>query len=234
MKKLILASILIVSLTGCATTYNNPQDPYEGFNRAMFSTHEAIDNTILKPVAKGYDYIAPAPVKTGVSNFFSNIGDVPNMANNLLQGNIGRATNDFFRVVINSTIGILGFFDPATVMGLDKSEQDFGITLAKWGVGEGNYIFLPVIGPGSPRDTTGKLVDFAILNPIAYVGDIPARNSLTGGQTVDKRTTLLPTDKVVDEAALDKYAYIRDAYKRMRYYKINGAVMPSDDTEKDE
>lgn len=234
----VLTLLAITTLSGCATMHND-KDPYENFNRSMFSVHEGVDKAVLKPISKGYNYITPDPVKTGVSNFFGNIGDIPNMANNLLQWNLNGFANDLFRVLINTTAGIGGIFDPATSLGLEKSDQDFGLTLAKWGVSNGSYLFLPIIGPGGIRDISGKIVDFTVLNPISYVSAIPARNSLNSGKVIDTRTNMLPVDKIIEEAAFDKYSYIRDSYEKMRYYKINGKPMPtaddiSEDTTEDE
>lgn len=225
----IVSITSVLFLSGCASTGLHPKDPFEGFNRAMYSVHSGIDSTVLKPVAKGYDYVAPEPVKTGVSNFFGNISDIPNMANNLLQGNLSGFANDLWRVLLNTTVGIGGLFDPASALGLEKHDQDFGQTLAKWGVGDGPYLFIPILGPGNIRDTSGKFVDLAMFDPIGNVSDIPIRNSLYASRTVDKRYNLLPADKVLEEAAFDKYQYIRNAYFQMRYYQINGKYLPLDD-----
>ncbi|MBL8484327.1 MAG: VacJ family lipoprotein, partial [Rhodocyclaceae bacterium] len=139
MKSSRFASIFVVGLlAGCAST-NNPHDPLEGFNRAMFSFNEGVDKVALKPLAKGYDAAVPPPVRTGVTNAFSNVGDLWIGVNNLLQGKGADGLGDLWRVLINSTIGILGLFDVASEMGLEKHNEDFGQTLGRWGVGSGPY-----------------------------------------------------------------------------------------------
>jgi len=211
---------LALALTGCSTTASNPKDPYEGFNRAMFSVNEGIDKVAAKPLAKGYDAVAPLPVKAGVGNFFGNVGDLWGGVNNTLQGKVGDGASDIGRLLINSTVGIFGLFDVASEMGLDKHDEDFGQTLAHWGVGDGGYVFLPILGPRTLRDTGGWVVD-AYADPVRWgIDDIPMRNSAYFVRFVDIRASLLPSDKVVDEAALDKYAYIRDAYLQRRRSQI--------------
>lgn len=215
-----LATLCAVILAGCASTANNPKDPYEGFNRAMFSVNEGIDTVVAKPLAKGYDAVAPLPVKAGVGNFFGNVGDLWIGVNNGLQGKIGDGASDIGRLLINSTVGILGLFDVASELGLEKHEEDFGQTLATWGVGDGGYLFWPVIGPRTVRDTAGFVVD-AYADPVLWgIDDIPVRNSAYFVRFVDIRASLLPSDKVVEEAAIDKYAYIRDAYLQRRRSQI--------------
>lgn len=215
-----LAILCAVILAGCASTANNPKDPYEGFNRAMFSVNEGIDTVVAKPLAKGYDAVAPLPVKAGVGNFFGNVGDLWIGVNNGLQGKFGDGTSDIGRLLINSTVGILGLFDVASELGLEKHEEDFGQTLATWGVGDGGYLFWPVIGPRTVRDTAGFVVD-AYADPVLWgIDDIPVRNSAYFVRFVDIRAGLLPSDKVVEEAAIDKYAYIRDAYLQRRRSQI--------------
>ena len=209
-----LTAAFIGGLTGCASTANNPKDPYEGFNRAMFSVNEGID-VVAKPIAQGYDAAAPLPVKAGIGNFFGNIYDVWTAVNNLLQGKGGDAMSDLGRVLINTTVGIGGVFDVASEMGLEKHAEDFGQTLAVWGVPEGDYLYWPLIGPRTTRDSFGWLVDTAA-DPVWRVDDVALRNSLVGVRFIDLRASLLPTDKVVEQAAFDKYNYIRDAYLQNR------------------
>ena len=209
-----LTAAFIGGLTGCASTANNPKDPYEGFNRAMFSVNEGID-VVAKPLAQGYDAAAPLPVKAGIGNFFGNIYDVWTAVNNLLQGKGGDAMSDLGRVLINTTVGIGGVFDVASEMGLEKHAEDFGQTLAVWGVPEGDYLYWPLIGPRTTRDTFGWMVD-AAADPVWRVDDVALRNSLVGVHFIDLRASLLPTDKVVEQAAFDKYNYIRDAYLQNR------------------
>lgn len=212
------ALVVAGSLSGCATTANSPKDPYQGFNRAMFAVNEGID-VVVKPVAQGYDAAAPLPVKVGIGNFFGNIGDVWIALNNLLQGKVLDAVSDLGRVAVNTTVGIGGVFDVASEMGLRKHSEDFGQTLAVWGANDGPYFFWPIIGPRTTRDTFGWLVDTNV-DPVWHVNEIPVRNTMAGVRFIDVRASLLPTDKVVQEAAFDKYNYIRDAYLQNRRNEI--------------
>jgi phospholipid-binding lipoprotein MlaA len=205
-------------LGGCATS-GNPKDPIEGFNRAMFTFNEGLDKAVIKPVAQGYEAALPTPLRTGVSNFFANIADVFISVNNLLQGKPGEAASDFGRVVVNSTFGILGLFDVASDMGMEKHDEDFGQTFGRWGVGDGAYVVLPVLGPRTARDTVGEIFDLKA-DPVANVDNVPTRNVLLVTRVISDRATLLPADKVIEEAALDKYSYVRDAYLQRRRFKV--------------
>jgi len=220
-----LVAGVVGSLTGCATTANNPKDPYEGFNRAMFSVNEGID-VVVKPVAQGYDAAAPLPVKAGIGNFFGNIGDVWISLNDFLQGKGQQGLSDVGRVLINTTIGIGGVFDIASEVGLEKHSEDFGQTLGKWGVGEGPYLYWPIIGPRTTRDTFGWLVDTNV-DPVWHVNNVPVRNSMVAVRFIDTRASLLPSDKVVEQAAFDKYDYIRNAYLQNRRSEVNDGKTPA-------
>ncbi|GBG01124.1 hypothetical protein AZSI13_04510 [Azospira sp. I13] len=210
-----LATALLSGLGGCASTANNPKDPWEGFNRAMFSFNEGVDKAVIKPVAQGYDAVLPQPVQTGVGNFFGNIADVFIAFNNLIQGKPGDAVSDAGRVFLNSTVGILGIFDVASVAGLEKHDEDFGQTFGRWGVGDGPYVVWPFIGSRTVRDTVGYVVDVAA-DPVRNVDHVPTRNAAAALRLVDTRASLLPAEKVIDDAALDKYSYMRDAYLQRR------------------
>ena len=213
-------------MSGCATTANNAKDPFEGFNRAMFAVNEGID-VVVKPVAQGYDSAAPLPVKAGIGNFFGNLSDVWTAVNNFLQGKGGQGLSDVGRVLVNTTIGIGGVFDVASEMGLEKHSEDFGQTLGKWGVADGPYFYWPLIGPRTTRDTFGWAVD-GYADPVWRVGDTGVRNTLVGVRFIDVRASLLPTDKVVEQAAFDKYNYIRDAYLQNRRSVINDGTIGKD------
>lgn len=208
-------------LMTAAQANDNPHDPYEGFNRAMYAVHEGLDKVIVKPVAQVYDAAVPLPAKAGVGNFFDNILDVRNALNSLLQGKPGDAASDVGRLLVNSTIGIFGLFDVASELGLERHEEDFGQTMAVWGYRDSAYLFWPLIGPRTVRDTGGWLVD---INTDPTWGttrkSVAVRNSLLAVRLVDVRASLLPADKVVEEAALDKYAYVRDAYLQRRRNQI--------------
>jgi phospholipid-binding lipoprotein MlaA len=211
-------------LGGCATS-GSQKDPIEGFNRAVFAFNEGLDTVLIKPVAKGYDAAMPTPVKTGVNNFFGNIADVFIAANNLLQGKVTEAFSDTGRFVVNSTIGIFGVLDVASDMGLEKHDEDFGQTFGRWGVGDGPYVVVPFYGPRTARDTAGLVLD-ATADPLTNFGDIATRNTLFAVRVVSERANLLPADKVIEEAALDKYSYIRDAYLQRRRNQIHDGNPP--------
>jgi phospholipid-binding lipoprotein MlaA len=213
-KMLVVAVGMAGLLGGCATS-GNPKDPIEGFNRAMFAFNEGLDTGIIKPVAQGYDAALPTPVKTGVTNFFGNIDDVFIAINNLLQGKVPEAASDAGRFLVNSTIGILGVIDWASDMGMEKHAEDFGQTFGRWGVGNGAYVVVPFFGPRTVRDTVGLVLDVKA-DPVAHYKHVAARNTLLAVRVVSDRATLLPADKVIEEAALDKYSYIRDGYLQRR------------------
>lgn len=216
--RLVLGVLVALACSG-ASADENPRDPYEGFNRSMFAVNEVIDKYAAKPVAQVYDNAAPLPVKASVGNFFGNAGDLWIGVNSALQGKFGDAGIDLGRLLINSTLGIFGLFDVASELGLERHDEDFGQTLAVWGVGDGGYLFWPVIGPRNVRDTVGFAVG-TYADPVMYVRPVSVRNSMSALRFVDVRASLLPSDKVVEEAALDKYAYIRDAYLQRRRSQI--------------
>ena len=213
-----LGAVVAVACAGVLAE-GNPIDPYEGFNRPMFAVNEVVDKYAIKPVGQAYDYVTPLPVKAAVGNVFGNAGDLWIGLNSALQGKFGDAGVDFGRLLINSTVGIFGLFDVASELGLEKHDEDFGQTLAVWGADGGGYLFWPVIGPRNVRDTFGWGVD-AYLDPVTRVRAVSVRNSMAALRFVDIRASLLPADKVVEEAALDKYAYIRDAYLQRRRNQI--------------
>jgi len=208
-------AIAALLLSGLATAGDNPRDPYEGFNRAMFDFNEGIDTVIAKPLAKGYAAVTPLPVKASVGNFFGNVSDLFIGINNGLQGKPADGASDIARLLINSTLGIFGLFDVASEMGLEKHNEDFGQTFARWGAQDGGYLVLPIFGPRTVRDSFGLLVD-SVVDPVSHVDNIRVRNSAKVLRLVDVRASLLPSDKMVEEASLDKYSYVRDAYLQRR------------------
>jgi len=224
---LIAASAAL--LGGCATS-GNPKDPIEGFNRAMFGINEGLDQVVIRPVASGYEALVPSPLQTGVSNFFSNIADLMIGVNNLLQGKPGQAASDAGRVLVNTTVGFLGILDVASSMGMEKHEEDVGQTFGRWGMGDGAYIVLPFFGPRTVRDTIGLAFD-VYTDPVAHVNHVPTRNALLATRIVSDRAELLKADKIIEEAALDKYSYVRDAYLQRRRSLIHDGNPPK---EKDE
>ncbi|MCV6615648.1 MAG: VacJ family lipoprotein [Cellvibrionaceae bacterium] len=219
-----IATAALLTGTGCATVNSgdsgaqaNPQDPWEGFNRSMFEFNEVVDGFIFKPIAKGYRAVTPDVVETGVSNFFNNIGELGNIANDLLQAKFEQAANDTSRLLINSSLGVVGIFDVAKHMGLQRNEgEDFGQTLAAWGVDSGPYMVLPFLGPVTVRDGLGMPVDM-YTSPVGYIDHVPTRNSTRGMQFIDVRAGLLDIE---DTISGDKYSFMRDAYLQRREYLI--------------
>jgi len=220
----------MVALTGCATTgsdYRDPSDPYESFNRGMYRFNDGLDRAIFKPVARGYNAVVPAPVNRGITNFFGNLADVTSAINNVLQFKLGRAANDVGRILVNSTLGVLGFMDVASNMNLPKSGEDFGQTLGAWGAEPGPYIVWPILGPSTGRDTIGFVVDW-FTDPVYYVQDDTVRWSLRGLRFVDRRADLLSASRVLEEAAIDPYIFLRDAYLQKRRSQVyDGNPPPS-------
>ncbi|EDS99735.1 MlaA family lipoprotein [Burkholderia ambifaria] len=213
----IIAATVAASavLSGCATGPNrNPNDPLEPMNRAMYKFNDTVDTNIAVPIAKGYQKITPTPMRTAISNFFSNLGDLGNMANNLLQLRITDATQDLMRVAMNSLFGVAGLIDIATPAGLPKHHQDFGLTMARWGMPSGPYLVLPVFGPSTIRDGVGRAVDvrFNLLNYI----EPAARNPMYIAQFISARSDLLGATDLLKQAALDPYSFVRDAYLQQR------------------
>jgi phospholipid-binding lipoprotein MlaA len=223
--KSAVAMIALVGVLGGCATSGNPRDPIEGFNRVMYAFNEGVDTVLIKPVAQGYDAVLPAPVRTGVSNFFGNLADFFIGVNNLLQGKPDQAASDLGRVLINSTIGLLGLIDVASDAGLEKHEEDFGQTFGRWGVGSGAYVVVPIFGPRTVRDTVGLVIDMAV-DPVSNVDHVPTRNALRALRIVDTRADRLPADKVIEEAALDKYSYVRDGYLQRRRNLIHDGNAP--------
>jgi len=218
-KPLAVAALSVSLLSGCATTAN-PDDPLEGYNRAMFSFNEQVDKVVVKPAAQAYEFVLPRFVRTGVGNFIGNLEDPWIGLNNLLQGKGADGMSDLMRFFVNSTFGLLGVLDVATEMGLPKHDEDLGQTLGRWGVGEGAYIVLPFFGPRTVRDAVALPADRAAQNPV-NIDHVPTRNSYTALRITHVRSTFLGTERTVDEATIDKYAYTRDFYLEQRRYKVS-------------
>ena len=209
--------LLLVSLVlgGCASTQQerNPQDPLEPFNRSMYKFNDAVDKAILKPVAKGYNTVIPERGKIMVSNFFSNLDDIIVTINDLLQLKFAQAASDGTRVIFNSTFGVLGLINITDR--LEKHNEDFGQTLGYWGISSGPYVILPFFGPSTFRDSIGLSVD-SYASPIRLIPNIPTRNIMYLTRMISLRAGLLDQEKILDEAAIDRYAFIRDAYLQQR------------------
>ena len=213
-------------MAGCASGPNvNRDDPLEPYNRSMTKFNDAVDNAVLKPVATTYQELTPMLVRTGVSNFFANIGDSWSFVNNSLQLRLEPAVSTFFPFANNRTMGLAGILDVASEMGIDRYKQDFGLTLGRWGVPTGPYFVLPVLGPSTIRDTVALPVDMSG-NLLTTVDPVSARNSLYALRAVDARANLLRAGSVLDDAALDKYSFTRDVYLQVRREE-NGRRRPS-------
>lgn len=225
--------LLAVTLTGCATTGANPADPLEPINRAIFSLNDGIDTAVLKPVAQGYRAATPAFVRTGVSNFFSNLDDVWISANNVLQGKFEQGLGDFLRFAFNSTLGLFGAIDFASDMGLEKHNEDFGQTLGKWGLGSGPYLVLPFLGPSTVRDGISLLLD-AKGDPVWNLDHVPSRNTAYTARAVSNRERVLDATNAIDKAALDKYSYVRAAWLQRRRNLVYDGNPPPEPEEMDE
>ena len=218
-----LAAALLVAgaLGACASippgAGSNPADPWEVYNRHVFDLNDRLDRAVMRPVAEAYEKVLPEPVRICINNAFRNLGEPINAVNNLLQGKPVRALLDLCRFAVNSTMGLLGCFDIATTGGLaPRSNEDFGQTLGRWGAGPGPYFVLPLLGPSTVRDTLGRLVDFLGTDLLWYLNDIRLRNSLVGLRLVDTRAGLLPAERVLDTAAIDRYQFVRDAFLQLR------------------
>nr|WP_216621415.1 VacJ family lipoprotein [Cupriavidus necator] len=219
------------ALAGCATGPTaNPKDPLEPFNREVSKINEDFDKGILRPVAQVYADYMPTPVQRAVENFFSNVSDVYSAVNNLLQGKPTRAAEDTMRVAMNTVLGIGGLIDIATPAGLPKYKEDFGQTLGVWGVPAGPYLVLPLFGPSTFRDTAGMLVDRQA-DPSAYFYPVSLRNSLVGVRIVAGRAQLLGASNLLEQAALDKYSFLRDSYLQRRQYLIYDGNPPGAEDE---
>lgn len=231
---LIAAAVLA---TGCATTRQTIErvktagsrfDPIEPVNRVVYTFNDRIDKAVVKPVAEGYKAILPTQVRFCISNVFGNIADVPTSLNNFLQGKFKEGGSDLCRVGVNTTVGLLGCFDVASKWGFEKHNEDFGQTLGRWGVQTGPYLVLPLLGPSTLRDASALFLVDSKIDPVRYVNDIPVRNISYGVRLIDRRAQLLDTTNFLEDAALDPYVFVRDAYlARRRSLVEDGKAHPS-------
>ncbi|WP_417580343.1 VacJ family lipoprotein [Nitrincola sp.] len=221
MRKLAITTGIAITLSATAVQAQQENDPWEGFNRTMFTFNDGLDRAIIKPVTQGYRYVTPEIAQTGVNNFFENLRDVRTLFNNLLQGKVHNALEDFARITYNTTFGLGGVIDVATPLGMAKNDEDFGQTLGYWGVSSGPYVVLPLFGPSTVRDTAGMVPDW-YLDPVVYVDDRGTRNSLQALRLLDTRSQLLDAERIISG---DRYSFIRDAYLQRREYLINDGVM---------
>lgn len=209
-----------LTLSGCASTpKTDPRDPWEGWNRNVQGFNDKLDDYVMKPVAKGYQWITPSFVDRGVTNFFSNIDDINVVLNDLLQAKFGQSGSDTGRLLVNSTLGIGGFVDVASMLDIPKHNEDLDQTLGSWGVPSGPYVVVPFIGPSTPRGIVGAAGDTAA-NPINWISPAAIPYGVGAIKTVDMRADLLSATKIADEASVDRYEFIRNAYFQQRNYQV--------------
>ncbi|MGB3291197.1 MAG: VacJ family lipoprotein [Burkholderiaceae bacterium] len=223
-----LGSLLgaVVLASGCATvTHPNPDDPWESYNRGMYAFNDTLDRALLKPIATGYDQLMPDPLQTCVHNIFNNLEDAWSAINSFLQGRGHDFFNTLGRVLFNSTMGLGGCIDVASMNGAKRIPNDFGVTLGVWGFDSGPYLVLPFLGSSSLRDGTATLGTFAAgvspVTPVFELDNVPVRNSIVALYSIDARANLLDADKLINEVALDRYSFIRDAYIQRRNAMVN-------------
>jgi phospholipid-binding lipoprotein MlaA len=210
-----VAALALTLLLGACASNGNKADPLEPLNRGIYRFNDVADKAVVKPIARGYKAVTPVPVREAVGNFFSNLDDVLVTANDLLQFKFRNAAGDASRVIFNTTFGVAGLFVVASAWGLEKHDEDFGQTLGYWGVGNGPYLVLPLLGPSTLRDTLGRVVDNQG-DLVTNISDVPTRNSGIGLRLTDHRARLLDTEKILEEAAIDPYLFLRDAYLQRR------------------
>lgn len=219
--KVVLVAMLAISGSQLQA---GEEDPWEGINRPIFRFNDTVDTYTLKPLAKGYEKVTPDMLEEGIGNVFDNLGDVVVLTNDLLQGKARDAGIDTSRILFNTTFGVLGFFDVATRMGLQKNDEDFGQTLGAWGLGSGPYVVLPLLGPSTVRDAAGRVPD-SLLQPYPYMDDIPARNLTRAVDVVDTRAGLLSAEKMITG---DRYIFIRNAYLQNREFRVQDGEVEDD------
>jgi len=215
----VAAFLFAITLAGCSST--SDKDPLEPMNRGIYKFNDVADKALFKPVASGYKAITPTPIRAGINNFFNNLSNLVTIVNQLLQFKFNKAAETTGRFVVNTTVGILGFIDVASRTGFNTYREDFGQTLGYWGMGNGPYLMLPLLGPSNLRDTAGLITDWLFFEPLGYVEDPQTRNILLGVKFIDRRADLLPGSDLLDEAALDPYAFMRDAYTQRRINQVS-------------
>lgn len=229
----LLAIIVNLLIQGCSSTAHHPSDPLEKMNRRVYGFNKAIDKAVTKPVAYVYWRYLPKPMQAGIGNFYDNLKEIPNVANDVLQFRFGYAARDSSRFLVNSTIGILGFIDVAGRLGLPHRKNDFGQTLYRWGYKKSAYLVLPILGPSSFRDGFGLLVDYTGLSIWPWI-ESKWRYPLLAVDAIDTRARLLRSETVIDAVAIDEYEFIRDAYFQRREYLFNQANQVGDEANLDD
>jgi phospholipid-binding lipoprotein MlaA len=229
--RLLLALLAACTIAGCASTTDRSEayDPWQGLNRKTFAFNDALDKAVMKPIAQGYQKVTPAFAREGVNNFYSNLEDIGTGLNNFLQGKPKDGMNDMARLIVNSVFGVFGLWDVATPLGFEKHEEDFGQTLGRWGAPPGPYFVIPFLGPSTVRDAPARAVD-----PSWYYNDyLPDRVYWTwwGLDKVRSRANLFKAESVLDDAALDKYSFVRDAWWQRRRNQVYDGNPPKDKEE---
>jgi phospholipid-binding lipoprotein MlaA len=229
--RIALALVLLSLLGGCASMQSgaSPHDPYEPINRKVFAFNEFVDTMFLKPGARAYVAITPAPVKAGIGNFFGNVGDGYSLVNSALQGKYDKVSGDLSRVFVNTIFGFGGLVDLGTALGYERGEEDFGQTLGHYGAKPGPFLMLPLFGPSNVRDAAGLLPNFAFDPVSKLVSSAPANNTLRVLRILDTRAALLPTEALLQSAALDKYTFLRSAYLQRRQNLVYDGKPPRDE-----
>lgn len=228
-----LLIMVLVMLTGaCAHTgdmeANGNVDPWEPFNRKIFTFNEKVDQTVIKPVSRGYRRVVPDAVRKGVGNVFRNLTEPTTIVNDVLQGKIGQAGDDFFRFLINSTFGILGWFDVATPLGMERHQEDFGQTFSVWGFARGPYLVLPLLGPSTVTDGIGLIPTTLYTDPRTMDGYTFTTFAILSVDTIDTRARLLGASKMVD-LQLDPYVFRRETYLQRREQLIHDGEAPAEE-----
>lgn len=217
--------LLALALGACATVPpsagNNPADPLERVNRHVYDFNDRFDRAVAQPVARGYTAVVPRPARDCVANVFANVGEVTNIVNATLQVRFGETLRDSARLLVNSTLGLLGCFDVARGMGIERSRQDFGLTLGRWGVNAGPYLVLPFLGPSSLRDAVGEVPDH-YTDPVRLIKPDGDYYLVYATRFVDRRSQFLSTSGLINDAALDPYQFVRDGYLQRRQARVGG------------
>jgi len=225
----LLVIFIVIGSTGCSyqgSLAPDENDPYEEVNRSVYSFNENLDKAVLEPVADSYDFLLPKTLQTGVQNFFNNANYPITIVNQILQGKFSESLESLFRFTINTTIGIGGLFDPATNIGLELKDEDFGQTLSVWGINQGPYLMSPILGPYTLRHAVGDLVD-NVFNPLSYIDDTITKYSFKIIEKVQDRSDLSALEEEL-YSSFDPYQYIRDSYIQNREYKIEDGLIEDD------
>ncbi len=234
--KTLACTLAATLLAGCASTPpvkgSDPSDPYENTNRKIYNFNDTIDRKVFTPVARGYVQVTPDPVRAGVTKFFDNVGYLNVITNDFLQGKVTQGASDTGRFLVNSTVGVGGLFDPATKIGMPAHDEDLGQTFGIWGMGEGAYLMVPFLGPSSYRDLPDAATSIA-LNPMTWLGGVGGIITWPLGalHAVNARANMLAASNIRDQAAVDPYTFVREAYRQQRQYKIYDGNPPMDENE---